>query len=282
MAMRLLALLGATATIAASVPVPEAQTRGAGIPAEQRARSVLIKIPGDRGKTGSGFFLRGEAHTYLVTAKHVLLLSPEDDGVDVAKPRGSTAALIAHPIGRDRPEPIRTTLDLQSLFEAGAVVWNADEDIAAVRVGELARADARDAFVASPRGRTAPFDDVRVGTEAYVFGFPTTLGLPESAQFDHHTPLLRRGIVAGKYAEQNTLVLDFEVAKGDSGGPVVVLDDRGFVTIGMISRFIPRLERWKNLRYGYENTRVLNSGYAVAVSVDAAWALVAQFEQSPP
>jgi hypothetical protein len=43
-----------------------------------------------------------------------------------------------------------------------------------------------------------------------------------------------------------------------------------------------RVERWKNLRYGYENTRVLNSGYAVAVSVDAAWALVAQFEPSPP
>jgi len=47
--------------------------------------------------------------------------------------------------------------------------------------------------------------------------------------------------------------------------------------IGVVSQFVPAVENWLNIPYGYTNTNFYNSGYTVAIPMDFVLELVAQF-----
>jgi hypothetical protein len=38
--------------------------------------------------------------------------------------------------------------------------------------------------------------------------------------------------------------------------------------IGIVSQFVPLVEKWKSSLYGYENINLANSGYTVIVPLD--------------
>ena len=101
-------------------------------------------------------------------------------------------------------------------------------------------------------------------------GYPRSIGLEYSPQFDYDQPLLRNGIVAGTYPERGTIILDGPVYYGNSGGPVV---DVVLVTpsvakvslIGVITEFIP----FENKHYRMDDKNsISNSGYSVCVCMD--------------
>lgn len=103
------------------------------------------------------------------------------------------------------------------------------------------------------------FEDVLVGNEVYIFGYPTSLSI--NPEIDINKPLLRRGIIAGKNEIFKTIILDCPVFFGNSGGLVVEVEKVStainFRAIGIISKFVPYLIGWKE-----------NSGYSIAEPMD--------------
>jgi hypothetical protein len=110
------------------------------------------------------------------------------------------------------------------------------------------------------------FDQILVGNNVIVFGYPTSLELKELAQLDPLRPLLRRGLVAGQNLDRRSIVLDCPVYPGNSGGPVLEIDPVGLgyrtSIIGVVSQFVPFAESAKFF------TMVTNSGYSIATPMD--------------
>ena len=70
-------------------------------------------------------------------------------------------------------------------------------------------------------------DQILVGNNVIVSGYPTSLGLNEIAQLDSLRPLLCRGLVSGLNTQKRSIVLDCPVHPGASGGSVIEIDPRG-------------------------------------------------------
>ena len=123
------------------------------------------------------------------------------------------------------------------------------------------------------------FENVLTANTIYVFGYPTSLGIKELPQIDPLRPLLRLGIVAGTNPAHKTIILDCPSYPGNSGGPVLEVDqvdlvNRRFHVIGVVSQFVPFAETWVNVTHKYQNLTISNSGYTVAVSMDPVLELI--------
>lgn len=116
------------------------------------------------------------------------------------------------------------------------------------------------------------FEDVMVGNDAYIYGFPLSLGVPEEPQFDYIRPLLRKGLVAGQDFGRKVIVLDCPVYRGNSGGPIFQVEPMGlghaYYLIGIVSEFVPLLERTPDLQI------LLNSGYSIGKPMDLVLELI--------
>ena len=96
---------------------------------------------------------------------------------------------------------------------------------------------------------------------------------------EHDRPLLREGILAGKNYSRHSYIVDAPVFYGNSGGPVLAMNESGFGGIefnllGIVSEFVPFEEEWLNLRHGIRNAQISNSGYAVVEPVDEALKMI--------
>jgi hypothetical protein len=123
------------------------------------------------------------------------------------------------------------------------------------------------------------FDQVLVGNEVIMFGYPTSLSLLPNPKIEFQRPLLRRGIVAGENIPARSIILDCASYQGDSGGPVVQAyqespSERRFAVIGVISSFVPFADTWMNQHFGYTNTTLENSGYSIATPMDFVLELI--------
>jgi hypothetical protein len=120
------------------------------------------------------------------------------------------------------------------------------------------------------------FKDVLVGNDIVLFGYPNSIGLEKSPQFDSHRPLLRKGIVAGTDPSKPSIVLDCPSYFGNSGGPVLEVDRQVFQTrfsiIGVVSQYIP----YVNSASSQTSSIVIftNSGYSVATPMDFVLELI--------
>jgi hypothetical protein len=121
---------------------------------------------------------------------------------------------------------------------------------------------------------TKPFQETGVGSDVFLFGFPSSLGLPQMPQIDPNLPLLRKGIVAGKNLKRRVLILDCPSYQGNSGGPVVTRETTSaytkYIVLGVVTEWIPFSESWLNSRFPYNNTTLSNSGYSIAEPIDLA------------
>ncbi len=125
---------------------------------------------------------------------------------------------------------------------------------------------------------TKLLEDVLISNDVFLCGYPTSLGIKESHQFDYEKPLLRKGIVANIYKNYGTIIIDCPVYYGNSGGPVIEVEQEGinfhYKIIGVVSQFIPFVEQWVNTKNKLVNTEVSNSGYSVIVSMDKVFELL--------
>lgn len=241
---------------------------------KQLSLSVLISLG---NSSGSGFLFRDNKNIFLVTAKHVLF----DDNNAL---RSKEIEITCQTIQNFDPFIFKTNLEIAE------VKSHKIADVTIVNVGKLTpKEDAKDkTFNYSKgtkvlsRGQTKPiiaykedslnFHEVSIASDIYIFGYPTSLGIETSVQFDSNKPLIRKGIVANVYNPMKTIILDCPVYGGNSGGPVVQVvhtDGKQILKlIGVVSQFIPFVQKWRNDRDKLVNKEYMNSGYSVATSLD--------------
>jgi S1-C subfamily serine protease len=289
--MRLLA--GAILTLFAAVSL----ARPRALPDDNLAYPVhLAWSKGSASGSASGFFLNGsDGTTYFVTAKHVLF---DDAGTLVA----DEVVLTSYSRDPKVLEPNVIHLDLKTMSTLGYVRPHKTRDVLVLKVatgdsfrpgkdtdvhmvgGVRFRAMARTGILGAASDTLTRYDDVLVGNEVFVFGYPTSIGLtlppPQVPQLDPSRPLIRKGIVAGLNPSLRTIILDCPIYLGNSGGPVLQVEDLGlsnkrFLIIGVISEFVPYVDKWINQNLRYENLNIGNSGYSVATPADYILELLA-------
>ena len=125
---------------------------------------------------------------------------------------------------------------------------------------------------------TKKLQDVLIGNDVIIYGYPSSLGMKEVPQFDYNKPLLRKGIIANTNPNQNTIILDCPVYYWNSGWPAVEIENENwgirYTVIGVVSQFIPFVEEWRNTKNGIINKEVSNSWYSVVVSMDKVFELI--------
>jgi hypothetical protein len=254
---------------------------------------------------GSGFYLWKDNITYLVTAKHVLLPPPINGQPFI--PTTLTCMSYSNNLVPEDREYLTTTyqnLYGQGLMKLSpdrdvAVVKLAHMTLAIPAAppgtsptGQTVPPPANAGAAPSPvmplqcydgvtltsartsKLRSANMDtikryaDVLVGNDAIMYGYPRSLALDVSAgQLDPLQPLLRRGLIAGVNDQRKTIILDSPAYRGNSGGPVVELEQVNFMIqlkiIELVSEFVP-------LREGSEDFFLqFNSGYSIIEPMDA-------------
>lgn len=253
------------------------------IPIDNLAYSVFISL--DNGGSGSGFLLNAEGKLYLVTAKHVI-----HDNINL---RGKTIEVTCQT--KDIEDDSVTKLSID--FMKAVTHIHPTADVAIIEIGSRKELNNKGQYtIESAKGvknivtgkssvvsvnaqeSTKLLKDVLISNDVFVYGYPTSLGLRNSPQFDYNKPLLRKGIVSNLYHTQSTIILDCPVYFGNSGGPVVEVEQNGLefkhMVIGVVSQFIPFVQQWHNPPTGIINTEFLNSGFSVAVSMDKVFELI--------
>ncbi len=243
---------------------------------------VLLQI-GNSG--GSGFFFQSSNSIYLLTAKHVLY-----DVSSTNAPLPLRGMIVGCSSWKTFTSSVPTVanIDLAAANAAKEVRHHTNHDIAAVRVGMVATngnpfqlpwfsitsEDAKTpGITVVTANQILRFDDIVIGSDVYLFGYPISLRNLQLDQLEPLYPLLRRGILAGKNHKRKRLILDCPVYKGNSGGPVILQDKSGFLetsysAIGIATEFVPFIENWVNSQMGYTNTTVSNSGYSIVEPMD--------------
>ena len=256
------------------------------IPENNLACPVLVVL--DNGGSGSGFLLTTSNTTYFITAKHVLF--DIDDNL-----LASTAELICQTEAIDDDSTYVFSINLRTLNSAKHIISSPTADITVLKISDTIYTDKThlthsmiDGVVEKQVGNgnivsvisndVLLFKDVLISNDVFVYGYPSTLGLRESPQFDYNKPLLRKGVIANVNKSSGTIILDCPVYYGNSGGPVfqvnIVNGAHKHHLIGVVSEFIPFEEDWVNTKNGITHKEWSNSGYSVAVSMDFVFSML--------
>ncbi|MFT3796562.1 S1 family peptidase [Flavobacterium sp.] len=240
--------------------------------------------------SGTGFMYCSDRYLYLVTAKHVLFN-------DQDKLRTTEIEILAHTTVLEDESVLRFQVDINKLkyskhhnsdvavIQIGKVVYHKGEKTKINYLSGVTRVeDGNSTPILSSKRNVCNFEDVMISNDVFIIGYPTSLGLKSSPQFDYTKPLLRKGIVANVYKDQKTIILDCPVYHGNSGGPVIQYTDdidgkKLFKLIGVISQYIPFVKKWRNDRDESISIDYLNSGYSIAVSVDYVIELIDLLEK---
>jgi len=258
------------------------------IPDDNLAYPVFLTW--DTGSTGSGFRLKYESKTYFITAKHVLF----DDKNNT---RGAKFTFLCQTKDINDDSTILFEADIKKLQETGMVFFHPNYDIAGfLQCNDVDEPDgtyistsvegikilqnsltSRIVTVNAKNG-VAFIDEVLISNDIFLYGYPTSLGLKHSPQFDYAKPLLRKGIVSNVNKKLGTIILDCPVYYGNSGGPVIQVEEINdkiyHKVIGVVSEFIPYTEDWQNRSNGIIHTEWSNSGFSVAVAMDYVYEML--------
>ncbi|HEX5774690.1 MAG TPA: trypsin-like peptidase domain-containing protein [Candidatus Paceibacterota bacterium] len=249
--------------------------------------------------SGSGFSIRHEQDVYVVTAKHVLYR--HDPVTETSNLIAEEARIVCYPRTAagiaDAPRIYR--LDLSAMFLAGDLKAHPSKDLVVLKLGSAEVTEARSRLnlldsitvvqesagdlVSYDMNASRRFADIETTNEVFVLGYPVSLSTSEMRQIDYDAPLARKGIIAGKNVNNQSIILDCPVYGGNSGGLVLEMNQVGLAThihlIGVVVQFVPFVEQWRNTRFPeLQNTNLQNSGYSVALPVDNIYDLINRIE----
>jgi Trypsin-like peptidase domain len=255
------------------------------IPDDNLAYPVLVKAG---NSSGSGFFLNADNGIFLVTASHVLYdqksFSPHSPQVEIT----------SYPKAELGHEKNVFLLDLVATERAGEIQSDFVRDITVLRIGardtqigHLCIPPALNIVEISSEGLTGigiegvkMYCDVLIANDVFIFGYPVSLGLPNIPQIDYSRPLLRSGIVAGKNDSITSIVLDCPAYPGNSGGPVLEVEQDEFQykyrVIGVVTQFVPTVAEVFGVPVA---GAVVNSGYSLAAAMDGVIYLTKKFPE---
>lgn len=244
------------------------------LPDDNLGYPVLISFEG--GVYGSGFYLDTGSALYLVTAKHVLF-DPATGSL-----RGNQFKVLSY--SKD-PSDRRANIVRVNVSELGNdnVKSHPSKDVVVVKMfvtnsggafplsGVTVEQSAKLGLLSVAMESITKFDQVLVGNDSLIMGLPNSIGLQQMPQIDTQRPLLRRGLIAGTNMQNKSIVLDCPSYPGNSGGPVIEVDQVGFSrhfsVIGVISQFVPYVEN-AIAAQGAPLPVLANSGYSIATPMD--------------
>ncbi len=245
--------------------------------------------------SGSGFFVMTEDGQYFVTAKHVLF---SEDGTLISKKARLISLDVLYNFMPSRNKQTSLDLDLDLLASNKSILFNAGRDVVVIKIAEMVK-DGRVKFRAlkpiagvtshenvsgaASIGATPEmftyYKDVYISDDIFVLGYPAAIGLKNIPQIDFSSPLIRKGIIAGKNDNLRTIIIDCLVNHGNSGGSVIALHNKdgavSYSIIGIVIQFVPSVEpalvlQKKGKGEGDINVFSLaNSGYAVVLPIDS-------------
>lgn len=251
------------------------------LPDDNLGYPVLISIGNSQG---SGFYINTDDATYLVTATHVLYTVPTVANV----PRqlyNPVFQLLSYSRDPTDLTPNIAVVDTNVLAAAN-IMRHAQVDVTVVRLftrrapdmivpvaGVAVVQTSRGGILGSTRDTIARLNEVLVGNDVYLFGYPSSLALGQVAQINPRRPLLRKGIVAGINNDTNSIILDCPAYPGNSGGPVIEADQvdvlrRHFRIIGVVDQYVPYADGGRTF------TINANSGYSVIIPMDFVLGLI--------
>ena len=260
------------------------------IPDDNLAYPVLITLENGNDQvlgTASGFYLNTDNSTYLVTAKHAFDYGLPDPKTNKIAVPDLKLELLSY--SKDLPTLRRNllTVNFSTVRESGDVRTHSSHDVAVIKIETIVRGSDGQPSGAFTEGvspievggilvvsmqAVRTYDQVLVGNDAILYGYPVSLGLPDSPQFDPLRPLLRKALVAGQDPKKHVIIIDGAVYRGNSGGPVFEIDTEGFQTnyvlIGVLVEFIPLVEKTQDFNF------LINSGYSVAEPMDFVLELI--------
>jgi hypothetical protein len=254
------------------------------LPQNNLAYPVLISL--GSGGRGSGFYLNNDQAMYLVTACHVLF----KDRLELYPGAATLTSLASDLVTRAVFD-----LDCGKLLADGALQKHPRADVLVCKLGTLAGDSSGKrltllpgvtlksalphgtSVIGLPTEQTLKIAEVTISNDVFLFGYPTSLG--RNAQIDQSTPLLRKGIVAGK-TEDGRLVIDCPAYFGNSGGlveEVMHLDPftTHFNGIGIAVEMVPFVEElWSKQFKVQTGVRYENSGYTIVEPMDRIFDLL--------
>lgn len=213
---------------------------------------------------GSGFFVKYQDRYYLVTDYHVVYDKDKDQlyGANV---------IVAATIQNDTFES-SVVFNLNFDENRDRIIYSEKTDLWAV---ELNGANMQNQHGQRPIqiDQLSYFDvqneefQERWCRTVYIYGYPTSL-MPE-APFEMK-PFLAKGVISSYDTETGQFVTDIPVYYGNSGCPVIFLNNDNEVhLIGVVQKLIPFKLDWKNK---YETSFIRmdwhNSGYSICMGVN--------------
>jgi len=221
---------------------------------------------------------------HLITAKHVIF-NPQNNFLNI----NSNEAKVHFYAQNFKSDSINhITLNLDKLLQSGMVRKDSLIDIAVITIAQIEKSGAIRYFDGVSRsGRpvnytpypiwnetTTSVENLYLGEDVLVVGFPSSLGLRQSPQFDYNKPLLKRGSIASVSDNFQTFVIDCAVYRGNSGGPVFLerksFDKYSLRLIGIVVEYIPLINPTVTKKDVYIET----SSYAVVVPIEYANKLI--------
>lgn len=253
--------------------------------------------------SGSGFIIRHGEDLYLVTAKHVLY--QQDQTTKTFSLIDKKMKILVYPTssGIVSKKARVFELDLQALSSSNDLKAHESADIVVIKLGAVSKKENGSMYINFPESiktiqesegaiinysmdGSRRFDDVEVTNDIFIIGYPSSLSTPEMKQVDYNSPLVRKGIIAGKNHANKSIILDCPVYGGNSGGLVLEINEievgaKKIHLIGVVVQFVPFVDQWRNVRFPeLYNTNLQNSGYSVALPVDYIFDLVGEIQAS--
>jgi hypothetical protein len=217
----------------------------------------------------------------LVSAKHVFA-----DQKNVIHESIARIRWFPHDVANDTATEM--ILDLRTLISDTNILVNNKVDVIVIKLGKTILIDSIQRIVYNPGikriGRTSALpilyadeinliNDCSIGSDAFIFGYPTALYLKSIPEYDSHRPLIRKGCIAG--LSDKVIILDCPAYGGNSGGPVFeATRNDGLKLIGLVVRFVPFIQYWENKNYDLVQQEWENSGYSVVVPMDEVMAII--------
>lgn len=287
-------LLAATLCIGLALWPANARA-GRAVPEDHIRYPVLVTL--ENGYVASGFYVNNEAgEAFFVTARHILF---EKDAAGNYAPKAAKLLLLSYPRETNLHHPIYLELQLDLLFEKGFAMLHPTQDVAAIHIGGVMQTGglrslelvegvtqkvaegetgAGTLLGASP-SVIKRYENVTIGNDVFIFGYPVSLGIENYPQLDYRKPLLRRGSIAGKNDEKMTIILDCPTVYGNSGGPVIEVEETSLTqtnywVIGLVSEFIPFQDKWYGAGSPPPFRGIENSGYSVVIPMDTVLDLI--------
>jgi Trypsin-like peptidase domain len=251
------------------------------LPEDNLSYPVLITL--GNGASGSGFYVNTPSAMFLVTAKHVLFDENTGNLLD------TKFELLSYSKDLSDNTPNKFSVDANGLRD-NKIVKHPSQDIAILKIASVS-SEGGLAVMSIPAGITPEsssrnrtvqgvafegikkLDQVLVGNQVVLLGYPRSLALQSMPEIDPLRPLLRKGIVAGVNSSTHSIILDCPAYFGNSGGPVIEVDPTGFSAstykiIGVVTKFVPYLDGGRTFQI------MANSGYSVAIPMDYVLELI--------